>query len=738
MTPTRGARRRGGASGARGGEAATRTRGLTTAEPSTAAHATHALRTPPSAVARGAAGARGGDGRESEGSLSDGSSSDAADEDDQEGDADAVAAADGSAQYRALLARAARAAARADGDAGADEAERGDERADAYFSAQRRHSGVDLGRLISALPGAGDPEQLRASTRALGTSERARLSAAQQRAFCGRHARWLSLLRSGVHVLLHGAGSKRPVLDHFVAHTLARTGAPVVVLRGYCARARMRDLFALILARLGGGGGLGAQPLVAAASARDACAAIEAALARGRLAADAAAAQRDDDDEGDADGDGDGFDGDGDGAGAKRGGSGAHTSGAGAGSGSPASCSAAQRRNGFLPAFRALLPRPPAGADARALGALGAARTLAHEEEEEEERAEGERDGRGGGAGDGVVASPAAAVLRRRLGGARGVNADALVVESVRGAARALGLAPAPLASTAAAAAACASARAQQRCSAGAHIPSELFVVAHSIDASALRGERSQDALAALAACAGVRLIASVDHVNAAILWDSARSASFGWAWEAAHTALPHLQEMTDGDALAQLLGGAAGGRGGALALAHAASARAVLAALNSTGKKIFRELAQRALHAAEPTCGGGDDGGSGCADSEGEEEGGVCDDGAWGARGHAPARSAGAKRKRGRAKRAPAPAVSAAAARAAAAAARGLTLPELMERCRRGLIATAHAGVCRHLGELIDHKLVALERSSGCERYACVLPAPIIRELLSGALAQL
>ncbi|KAJ1633921.1 hypothetical protein T492DRAFT_527990 [Pavlovales sp. CCMP2436] len=73
--------------------------------------------------------------------------------------------------------------------------------------------GVALGKLLSALPGASDPELLRASLRELATTERGRLSANQLRELRGRHARWLALLRSGHNVLLHGAGSKRAVLE---------------------------------------------------------------------------------------------------------------------------------------------------------------------------------------------------------------------------------------------------------------------------------------------------------------------------------------------------------------------------------------------------------------------------------------------------------------------------------------------------------------------------------------------
>jgi len=206
-----------------------------------------------------------------------------------------------------------------------------------------------------------------------------------------------------------------------------------------------------------------------------------------------------------------------------------------------------------------------------------------------------------------------------------------------------------------------------------------------------------------------VRLIASVDHVNAATLWDSGRAAAFSWVWEEVHSGLPHLAEVTDGDALAHLIGHQGGARGAAQQLSQAASARAVLAALNPAAKKVFRELATHAL-AARPAL--------------------------------AMAGTAGTSNKHGRGRTSAAEAeqraTNAADAKVAAAAMKGYSFHELMDKCRLLCIASNEAALRRHLAEFIDHKLVTQERGSGTERYVVALPDAILKELLAGVLARL
>ena len=58
--------------------------------------------------------------------------------------------------------------------------------------------------------------------------------------------------------------------------------------------------------------------------------------------------------------------------------------------------------------------------------------------------------------------------------------------------------------------------------------PPRLYLVVHSIDGPGLRSAESQGLLAEVAACSHVHLIASADHLNAALLWDREVSHGFG------------------------------------------------------------------------------------------------------------------------------------------------------------------------------------------------------------------
>lgn len=59
-----------------------------------------------------------------------------------------------------------------------------------------------------------------------------------------------------------------------------------------------------------------------------------------------------------------------------------------------------------------------------------------------------------------------------------------------------------------------------------------VCVVIHNIDGVGLRDSETQDYLARVAACSHVRIIASIDHVNAPLLWDKKMvHTQFNWLW---------------------------------------------------------------------------------------------------------------------------------------------------------------------------------------------------------------
>lgn len=81
-----------------------------------------------------------------------------------------------------------------------------------------------------------------------------------------------------------------------------------------------------------------------------------------------------------------------------------------------------------------------------------------------------------------------------------------------------------------------------------------LYLVLHNIDGAALRNATAQEALSVLVSESrtrsgwnAIRLIASVDHVNApTLLWDTSTRYRFQWVWREAHTQQPYIEEVLE------------------------------------------------------------------------------------------------------------------------------------------------------------------------------------------------
>ena len=71
----------------------------------------------------------------------------------------------------------------------------------------------------------------------------------------------------------------------------------------------------------------------------------------------------------------------------------------------------------------------------------------------------------------------------------------------------------------------------------------EVFLVVHNIDGPTLRGEKAQGLLAQLAAVPAVRLVCSIDHINAPLLWDQQKLSKFNFVWFDATTFVPYSEE---------------------------------------------------------------------------------------------------------------------------------------------------------------------------------------------------
>lgn len=116
----------------------------------------------------------------------------------------------------------------------------------------------------------------------------------------------------------------------------------------------------------------------------------------------------------------------------------------------------------------------------------------------------------------------------------------------------------------------------------------KIYVIIHNIDGPALRDIDSQRLLSDLAALPNVHLAATVDHVNAPVLWDLQCRDRFRWLWYHAATFQPYVDEIA-GAALPSLLVGRK-------EACTQQSALVVLSSLASTARQVFRLIAMSQL----------------------------------------------------------------------------------------------------------------------------------------------
>lgn len=79
----------------------------------------------------------------------------------------------------------------------------------------------------------------------------------------------------------------------------------------------------------------------------------------------------------------------------------------------------------------------------------------------------------------------------------------------------------------------------------GSNAPEELFLVVHNVDGPMLRGDKAQTALSIVAQCAHVHVIASIDHINAPLIWDQNKLSRFNWIWHDVTTYEPYKEETS-------------------------------------------------------------------------------------------------------------------------------------------------------------------------------------------------
>ncbi|XP_054826204.1 origin recognition complex subunit 2 isoform X2 [Eublepharis macularius] len=114
----------------------------------------------------------------------------------------------------------------------------------------------------------------------------------------------------------------------------------------------------------------------------------------------------------------------------------------------------------------------------------------------------------------------------------------------------------------------------------------ELYLLIHNLDSQMLRGDQSQHVLGQLSSLPRVYLMASVDHINAPLMWDQAKQSLYNWLWYETTTYSPYVEETSYENSILIK-------RSGALALS---SLTHVLHSLTPNARGIFRLLVQYQL----------------------------------------------------------------------------------------------------------------------------------------------
>jgi len=58
-----------------------------------------------------------------------------------------------------------------------------------------------------------------------------------------------------------------------------------------------------------------------------------------------------------------------------------------------------------------------------------------------------------------------------------------------------------------------------------------MIVLVHSIDGPSMRGSKVQTILSKLAAAPNIHVVASCDHINVGIMWDSVMTSRYSFVW---------------------------------------------------------------------------------------------------------------------------------------------------------------------------------------------------------------
>ncbi|KAM3967183.1 origin recognition complex subunit 2 [Aphomia sociella] len=114
----------------------------------------------------------------------------------------------------------------------------------------------------------------------------------------------------------------------------------------------------------------------------------------------------------------------------------------------------------------------------------------------------------------------------------------------------------------------------------------DLFLIIHNIDGTMLRNSKAQTMLSNISQIKNVHTIATIDHINAPLLWDHSKLSKFKFTWWDVTTFLPYNEETSYENSLMSH-------RSGALQLS---SLKSVYLSLTSNAKGIFNIIIEYQL----------------------------------------------------------------------------------------------------------------------------------------------
>ncbi|XP_076263535.1 origin recognition complex subunit 2 [Rhynchophorus ferrugineus] len=115
---------------------------------------------------------------------------------------------------------------------------------------------------------------------------------------------------------------------------------------------------------------------------------------------------------------------------------------------------------------------------------------------------------------------------------------------------------------------------------------SHLYLIVHNIDGETLRNSKAQSVLAKLSSVENIHLIATIDHINAPLIWDHSKLSKFNYVWWDVTSFLPYTEETSfERSMMVQ--------QSGTLALS---SLRNVFLSLTQNSKAIYLKLARHQI----------------------------------------------------------------------------------------------------------------------------------------------